>query len=533
MSAELREGLHTTDWEALFAEGKTKFKVEKSWFASEERCEVLRRLCSKYKARRVLEVGACCGLSSLSMAEVLPEDGAVVSLEIDPFLAEFGQKYIDRSKYGKKINFIVGDAMESLRQIAKDCFDGKCLPFDFLMIDADRAGMMDYFNLFWWESPNLLGERATVCIDITPYKGQAPKLKSGPSSGDLQGDIWVVPSGQDQIDSVRRTLEASDKHKVYTVANLLVSHTREKGKEVETESCLSTPRREHPGGPWKARNVSSGMNPLASFPNDKLPKSNQARWAVTKLSDPASSLRAAVKATDWHELYMDGKTMTLVQIDWLGSEDRCGLLKCMMSAAKASNVLEIGGFCGMSSLAMAEELPDNGHLVSLEIDPYLVKFGEHYRRGSLAGQKIDCMTGPAHETLRRLAERAKIEGDNFKAFDFVVIDADRANVREYFNLVWDSPGLFKKSGIVCVDITPFKGQTPVRHKRVVPSGQREEEKQDEWIVPSGQAEVDDLIHYLEHSKRHLCYKVSGLLVVKSAPATAEAPANGAKGGGYA
>jgi predicted O-methyltransferase YrrM len=523
MACELREEVNRTDWEKLYNEGQTKFRVE--WVASEERCEILRRLITKYKAKRVLEVGACCGLASLSMAEVLPDDGEVVALEIDQYLADLGQKFLDKSKDGAKVKYMIGPAMDSLKEIAKKCFDGKAQPFDFLMIDADRAGMMDYFNLFWWESPNLLGERATVCIDITPYKGQSAVLTRGPSSGDLQGDLWVVPSGQDQIDSVRRTLEASTEHTVYKVADLLVSHTRDKGNRDETDSHLSTPRRDHAGGPWRPRgsgypvihasptspvqspSLTHGANPLASFPNDHLRAVGAARWVPPKPSDPVAELRKATQEANWGKLYEDAETMTRVESVWMSSPERCTHLRKLIQEAGAKRILEIGGSCGIASLSMAEALPGNGQLVSLEVDPFLVNFGKSMREKSPANHKIACKIGTAMESLKCL--EAEVRSGSAQPFDFVIIDADRAHMLDYFQFVWDKQDFLAAGSIVCVDIQQYKGQLPVRYQK---HGKAPEA--DQWVLPSGQEQVDHVKKLLETSSRFSHYKLGGMVVVK-------------------
>jgi predicted O-methyltransferase YrrM len=520
MSTELRNAVEKADWEALYNDGKTKFHMQNSWVASEERCEVLRRLIVKYKAKRVLEVGACCGLASLSMAEALPEDGEVVALEIDDFLAKFGQEHLDKSKDGKKVKYMVGPAMDSLKEIAKKCFEGTVKPFDFLMIDADRAGMMDYFNLFWWESPNLLGDSATVCIDITPYKGQQAVLTRGPSAGDLQGDLWVVPSGQDQIDAVRRTLEASAEHTVYKVADLLVSNARGDKGVRDSESHLSTPRRSSQAGGWKPRgsgysalvqggspSLTHGANPLASFPNEHLKAVGAARWVPPKPSDPVAELRKALLEENWGKIYEDGKTLTRVESGWASSVERCTLLRKLIQETGAKRVLEIGGFCGISSLSVAEVLPDNGQVVSLEVDPFLVEFGKPIRSKSAADKKINCKVGDAAASLEALAAEAKT--DAIEPFNFVVIDADRARMPDYFKTVWNSPKLLAAGATVCVDIQLYKGQIPVRFQK---SGKAPEAGQ--WVLPSGQEQVDELRKTLEASSQFSHYKIGGMFVVK-------------------
>lgn len=506
MAAALRKAIDATDWDAIHTEGKTRFLVEPSWFASTERCAVLARLCKKYKAARVLEVGACCGLASLTMAKELPDaTGEVVALELDPFLAEMGQSVMDNDKNGHKIKYMIGPAMDSLRQIAKDCFEGKIKPFDFLLIDADRAGMMDYFNLFWWESPGMLTDEATVCIDITPFKGQAPIKTRGPSCGDLQGDLWVVPSGQDQIDSLRRTLEASKDHVVYKVAGLLVSHKKDPKADDRSVSRVSTPQFSYAGG--LNEGLSHAANPFASFPNDKFKAFGAPRWVAPQPSNPVAELRQAVLNAPWADFYGDGKTMTLVEPNWTGTDARCASLELLITDCKATNVLEIGGFVGITSLTMAIVLPENGRITSVEIDPFLVEFGEAVRKKSTEGAKVTCMVGPASEQLAVLAKRAKDEPD-FKPFDFVIIDADRAGVNDYFNTVWKSEGLCSKGATICIDTQPFKGQAPVRLAK------QTEGDATQWTLPSGADKVDMLQKTLQGSAQFAVQNLDTLLVVK-------------------
>ena len=45
--------------------------------------------------------------------------------------------------------------------------------FDFVIIDADRSGVTDDFNVIW-DSPGFIAEGSTVCIDTSLYKGQKP-----------------------------------------------------------------------------------------------------------------------------------------------------------------------------------------------------------------------------------------------------------------------------------------------------------------------------------------------------------------------
>ena len=98
----------------------------------------LKTLVAVSGARRVLEIGTFTGYSALSMAEALPSSGKLVTLELDRNHAEMAQKFIDRSAYKDVIEIRVGPALETLRSL-----EGT---FDFVFIDADKAGYLDYYE---------------------------------------------------------------------------------------------------------------------------------------------------------------------------------------------------------------------------------------------------------------------------------------------------------------------------------------------------------------------------------------------------
>ena len=60
------------------------------------------------KAKRVLELGMYTGYSALACAEVLPEDGEVVTCEMEPYLENIAKGFFANSPHGKKINIRIG-----------------------------------------------------------------------------------------------------------------------------------------------------------------------------------------------------------------------------------------------------------------------------------------------------------------------------------------------------------------------------------------------------------------------------------------
>ena len=69
---------------------------------------------SMQKAKKILEVGMYTGYSALSFAEVLPDDGEVVTCDIDPYLKEFAERSFARSPHGQKIKIRLGKRYKAM-----------------------------------------------------------------------------------------------------------------------------------------------------------------------------------------------------------------------------------------------------------------------------------------------------------------------------------------------------------------------------------------------------------------------------------
>src|SRR5438128_11554717 len=98
----------------------------------------LKAMVQKAQARRVLEIGTFDGTSALAMAEMLPDDGTVITCEINPGLASLARKRFSRSPHGRKIEVLVGPALETLRNLTGQ--------FDLIFIDADTENYVRYYQ---------------------------------------------------------------------------------------------------------------------------------------------------------------------------------------------------------------------------------------------------------------------------------------------------------------------------------------------------------------------------------------------------
>ena len=89
-------------------------------------------------AKRVVEVGTFTGYSSLKMAQALPDDGDVITLEYEPKHAAFAQSFFEQSDWGQKISLKQGAALDHLPHL-----EG---PIDLAFIDADKVNYVAYYE---------------------------------------------------------------------------------------------------------------------------------------------------------------------------------------------------------------------------------------------------------------------------------------------------------------------------------------------------------------------------------------------------
>jgi caffeoyl-CoA O-methyltransferase len=103
---------------------------------------LLRLLAEIVGARRILEVGTLGGYSAIHLARALPQDGSLVSLELDERYAEVARENIAKADLEDKVEVRVGDARELLARMAEEG-EG---PFDLTFIDADKGGYPGYLE---------------------------------------------------------------------------------------------------------------------------------------------------------------------------------------------------------------------------------------------------------------------------------------------------------------------------------------------------------------------------------------------------
>ena len=104
-------------------------------------CHFLELITKISKARKILEIGTFTGLSTLSMALGLPENGTLIAIDKNPETNLKAKNFFKKANQDKKIKTIVKLGLEALEILKKDD-----LIFDIIFIDADKENYKGYFN---------------------------------------------------------------------------------------------------------------------------------------------------------------------------------------------------------------------------------------------------------------------------------------------------------------------------------------------------------------------------------------------------
>jgi predicted O-methyltransferase YrrM len=104
--------------------------------------QFLHVLARAIHARRILEIGTLGGYSAIWLGRALPDDGNLISLELEERHAAVARRNFARAGLDGKIEVRVGPALESLARLRA----GRGEPFDLVFIDADKRNTPEYFS---------------------------------------------------------------------------------------------------------------------------------------------------------------------------------------------------------------------------------------------------------------------------------------------------------------------------------------------------------------------------------------------------
>merc|ERR1711907_215211 len=156
------------------------------------------------------------------------------------------------------------------------------------------------------------------------------------------------------------------------------------------------------------------------------------KYAMEQTSICSKNLQNVAKLTEEKQMFAPCMVGSL--------ESQFLKMQCMVKGAK--RCLDVGTFTGMSAIAMAEGIPADGKVVTVEYYDDVAKVAQEAFNQTDVGHKIDLRVASAAEEMAKLAK----EGQKF---DIIFLDADKENYCEYYQIAMDS--LLEDDGIILAD----------------------------------------------------------------------------------
>jgi len=132
------------------------------------------------------------------------------------------------------------------------------------------------------------------------------------------------------------------------------------------------------------------------------------------------------------------------------SPEQGQFMSLLVKMLRATRILEIGTFTGYSALCMAMALPEDGRLVTCDVDETTTAAARRYWKKAGVADKIELKLAPAIETLQAMNGQTPLP-----VFDFMFIDALKTEYLDYFNL---GLPLLRPGGVIAVDNVLWDGK---------------------------------------------------------------------------
>ncbi|KTC85341.1 MULTISPECIES: class I SAM-dependent methyltransferase [Legionella] len=130
-----------------------------------EQAQFMQFLIRLIGAKKILELGTFTGYSALAMSLALPEDGELITCDINTEWTAIGQPYWREAKQDKKIKLRLAPALDSLHHLLEEGYKHQ---FDFIFIDADKTNYMNYYEL----ALQLISPQGLIAVDNIFWDGK-------------------------------------------------------------------------------------------------------------------------------------------------------------------------------------------------------------------------------------------------------------------------------------------------------------------------------------------------------------------------
>ena len=134
---------------------------EKGMKVAISQCHFLHLIIKISNIKNVLEIGTFTGLSALSIALALPDDGKLTALDKDKETNKIAVSFFKKANQDKKIQTIVKPALDSLDELKKQ-------KYDMVFIDADKLNYKEYYE----KSLKIIKKGGLIIIDNVLWHGE-------------------------------------------------------------------------------------------------------------------------------------------------------------------------------------------------------------------------------------------------------------------------------------------------------------------------------------------------------------------------
>jgi len=124
-------------------------------------CHFLHLIIKTSNVKNVLEIGTFTGLSALSIALALPDDGKLIALDKNEETSKVAINFFKKANMDEKIQTKIKPALDSLDELKNN-------KFDMVFIDADKMNYKEYYE----RSLNLLDKGGLIIIDNVLWHGE-------------------------------------------------------------------------------------------------------------------------------------------------------------------------------------------------------------------------------------------------------------------------------------------------------------------------------------------------------------------------
>ncbi len=162
---------------------------------------------------RILEIGTLGGYSTIWLARALPENGHLVTIELEPRHARVAGANIERAGLSGKVEIRVGRAVEVLEAMANEGGE----PFDFIFIDADKASYPAYLDL----SLRLSRPGTLIVADNVIRNGGVARADTGDENVNGARGLFERLSGNSRLSSAAVQTVGSKGWDGFTISRVL------------------------------------------------------------------------------------------------------------------------------------------------------------------------------------------------------------------------------------------------------------------------------------------------------------------------